>query len=761
MKITNAAIFGLVLTLGVACTAPPPAAEGTRDTARQGQDLDAGTTNDTGGATRLDTGFLPDADPNPATDAGENSNDAMIPGDGGGSSMNTRDAGNAPDAARIPDVGFIGDSGVPPTMLTVTPDFVSIPFGDSISLNLGIPMAVPTIWSVDGVPGGDSAIGTLQISPTDSRSVVFSAPQDAPSIPVTRVITAQTFGGQATALITLIAPLPTVVSAMPNELDRGAPDTIVTIEGTGFVSSTVVELDGVRLPIQARTWDRLEVLVSSSLLALAGEKRLVVRSPAPGGGIVSTPFTVILKQTVIENGLPSNVASYFNNASVTTIASQPPALSYPEDNSYAPRDFPSPQFSWSQDGQQNVCRLSLRSTAAQIDIYVSGTNLATNENPNYILDSQLWSTIVSTSLQEFSIRYAIACGELNAGGLVNNTINQSAERSYTIVQDEAGGRIVYFSGLVEGLWNLEIGGNQASATPWIGPENTFALNSTNCVGCHSFSRDGQRMSYAKRAPDWSLELVDITNSVPSIRVAGSQGGEAVWTTIHPDGTYVLATDLGAQMTLLDGQTGQLISMVPTAPAGMNATQAFWSPTGDAFAFVTGTEGTNGVTDFAAGEIWTMSFSVTGGQPQFGTPVRIAGPDVIGGTAYYPAYSPDGEYLVFCRAPNGSSYNNPDASLWIAKADGTGAPVELTSANQIAGVSNSWPRWAPTTSNGRYWLLFSSQRVYPPYSGTGPQQLWVSLVDPSLLPMDPSSSAIWLSGQEPFTGNLTAEWTVAR
>ena len=95
-------------------------------------------------------------------------------------------------------------------------------------------------------------------------------------------------------------------------------------------------------------------------------------------------------------------------------------------------------------------------------------------------------------------------------------------------------------------------------------------------------------------------------------------------------------------------------------------------------------GTNGVTDFAAGEIWTMSFSVTGGQPQFGTPVRIAGPDVIGGTAYYPAYSPDGEYLVFCRAPNGSSYNNPDASLRIAKADGTGAPAELTSANQIAG-----------------------------------------------------------------------------
>ena len=156
MKITNAAIFALVLTLGVAARTSASSG-GTRDTGRQSQELDAGTTNDIGGATRLDTGFLPDADPNTVTDAGENSNDAMVTGDGGGNSMNTRDAGNAPDATGLPDVGFIGDSGVPPTMLTVTPDFVSIPFGDSISLNLGIPMAVPTIWSVDGVPGGNSA----------------------------------------------------------------------------------------------------------------------------------------------------------------------------------------------------------------------------------------------------------------------------------------------------------------------------------------------------------------------------------------------------------------------------------------------------------------------------------------------------------------------------------------------------------------------------------------------------------------------------
>jgi len=269
------------------------------------------------------------------------------------------------------------------------------------------------------------------------------------------------------------------------------------------------------------------------------------------------------------------------------------------------------------------------------------------------------------------------------------------------------------------------------------------------------------MSYATRAPNWSVELLNIVTSTPTIDVPGAQGAEAVWTAIHPDGNYVLITDLAAQLVLLDGATGQVLAQVPTGAAGANATQAFWSPQGDAFAFVTGTEGINGVTDFAGGEVWTMSFSITGGQPQFGSPVRIAGPDVTGGTAYYPAFTPDGEYLVFCRAPSGSSYNNPGASLWVAKADGSSAPVQLDAANQVGNLYNSWPRWAPSTSDGRYWLLFSSQRSYPPFNNTGPQQLWVSLVDPSALPGDPSTPAIWLSGQAPFTGNLTAEWTIAQ
>jgi hypothetical protein len=719
--------------------------------------LDAGSTaqerdvGDTGTPPAPDTGIGPDG--NGMTPDVPVNPDASTPGDTGGT--------QGPDAQVIPDSGLLRDSGVSPISLQIVPDFISIPLGTTQGLDLNIQAGIPAVWTVDGVTGGDPSVGTIQTLANDVRAATYSAPRQATTVPVTRVINAHTFGGIGTALITLIAPAPTVTSVAPTRVDLGAPDTPIVIDGDGFVSSTLVELDGVALSIQVQTWSRIEAVIPASLLNSAGVRRLVIRSPAPGGGTESIPFTVVLRDSIIGANLPANIAALFNAANSGSNAALRPQLRYPEDSSYAPRDFPSPRFSWSQASTNNVCRLSLRSSAVALDVYVSSVGLAANENPNVQLQASYWTNIVSTSVQEISLSHTVACAELSGGSLVSNTIYESTAQTYYIVPDDAGGKIVYFSGLVEGLWNIDIEANQATAIPWIGPNSAFRLDSGTCVGCHSFSRNGQKMSYAIRDPDWSLELTDIATSTPTVDVAGSQGSEAVWTAMHPDGSYVLVTNLAAQLVLLDGTTGQVVTQVPTAAAGMNATQAFWSPVGDAFAFVTGTEGINGVTDFAGGEIWTMSFTNVGGQIQFGAPVRIAGPDVIGGTAYYPAYSPDGEYLVFCRAPSGSSYNNPDATLWLAKSDGSTAPVHLGRANQTSNISNSWPRWAPSTSNGRYWLLFSSQRNYPPYIGTGPQQLWVSLIDPNALPADPSSAAIWLSGQEPFTGNLTAEWTVSQ
>lgn len=758
MKCT--AISILLASSIFACSCQDPAPAKNPDSGNQ----DGGTFQTDLGASRLDSGGLvTDARGNTMDDASSQNLDGQIadgPGFDGGPA--DPDAGpSQTDAQTRADIGHLPDSGVPPTALQIQPDFISLAMGQTQNLSVDIPPGVAAIWSVDGVAGGNASLGNLVTSANDIRSATFTAPQNASVIPVTRSITVHTFGGLGTALLTLIAPTPSINNVSPNAVDIGAGDTSIVITGQGFVSSTVVELDGVTIMKQYQDWNRIEAIIPAQLLTRAGRRRLVARSPAPGGGIAAIDFKVILRRDILGSNVAANVPSLFNSAIAGSNATLQPALQYPENGAYTPRDFPSPRFSWTHAAAHNVCRVSLRSPTVFVDVYVSSSGLAANENPNLELTSADWIDVISTSVQEFTLSYSVICAEVSGNALTNNSIYESGARDYVITAHDTGGRIVYFSGLVQGLWYIDIAANTAAAEPWIGPDSSFRLQTSECVGCHSFSRNGQRMSYATRSPEWSVELLDIVTSTPSIDVSGTQGAEAVWTSLHPDGTYVLVTDLTSQLVLLDGSTGQVVAQVPTSAAGANSTLAFWSPQGDEFAFVTGTENVNGVTDFADGEIWTMSFSTASGQPQFGAPVRIAGPDVVGGTAYYPAYTPDGDYLIFCRAPSGSAYNNPGAKLWMAKADGSMPAVRLDAANQSGDLYNSWPRWAPSTSDGRYWLMFSSQRSYPPYTNTGPQQLWVTLVDPAALPADPSKPAIWLSGQAPFTGNLTAEWTIAQ
>lgn len=67
--------------------------------------------------------------------------------------------------------------------------------------------------------------------------------------------------------------------------------------------------------------------------------------------------------------------------------------------------------------------------------------------------------------------------------------------------------------------------------------------------------------------------------------------------------------------------------------------------------------------------------------------------------YFPKYSPDGKWIVFCQAKNGMLIQ-PDSQLYILPAEG-GVPRKL---NANRSLMNSWHSWSP---NSR-WLVFSSK-----------------------------------------------------
>jgi tetratricopeptide (TPR) repeat protein len=75
----------------------------------------------------------------------------------------------------------------------------------------------------------------------------------------------------------------------------------------------------------------------------------------------------------------------------------------------------------------------------------------------------------------------------------------------------------------------------------------------------------------------------------------------------------------------------------------------------------------------------------------------------GGSNFFPAFSPNGKFVVFCRSEN-YSLLQPDSRLYIIPA--SGGIARLMHCNR--GRMNSWHSFSP---NGR-WLVFSSKEISP-------------------------------------------------
>lgn len=97
----------------------------------------------------------------------------------------------------------------------------------------------------------------------------------------------------------------------------------------------------------------------------------------------------------------------------------------------------------------------------------------------------------------------------------------------------------------------------------------------------------------------------------------------------------------------------------------------------------------------------------------GTAEPIEGASQNGMSNYFGRFSPDGRWIVFCRA-NSFMLLQPDSELYIVPAEGGGARRLRCNTSRM----NSWHSWSP---NGK-WLVFSS-KMYSPYT-----QLFLTHID---------------------------------
>jgi hypothetical protein len=430
-------------------------------------------------------------------------------------------------------------------------------------------------------------------------------------------------------------------------------------------------------------------------------------------------------------------------------------------------------------------------------------------------------------------------------GTTDGTCASSAQSSIkmSFASEDILGAIYYWKSTISAagtggqIWEKSFG-DQTPEQQVTGGANSGALSSS-CNGCHVLSRDGQRMVIYSDDDDSDDEYSDVKGSVidmaTKLAIGGTGGGRVPglqppgFSTISPSHTLYLTSDgLGTaptnNFTLWSGTTGMQSPNVTFGMAGERPTMPDWSPDGSKVIYAlpsavaswaSSNSGTRTDDDHAFGSsLWVLPYS---GNSMFGTPAVFL--QSKGENNYYPSYSPDGQFVVFDRAPASSavatvtdctnagspgalcpndSFSNPAARLMLISLTNTAQAIDLQKANGSPAaapqnLSNSWPRWSPfvQTYNGGnrlLWLAFSSTRdygvlvrnhlagMYQCYPADSYEQagathgrpfdplcqqpkLWMAAVNLSDTGgTDPSFPAFYLPFQDITTHNHTPQWT---
>jgi hypothetical protein len=218
------------------------------------------------------------------------------------------------------------------------------------------------------------------------------------------------------------------------------------------------------------------------------------------------------------------------------------------------------------------------------------------------------------------------------------------------------------------------------------------------------------------------------------------------------GYTIMSTNLesGATTTI---KTGDAATLLPGAPA--------FSHDGQTIAYAAGSQDGSGY-QMTDGDLRTVPFNGGAG----GASSALAGASDPKLNEYFPAFSPDDQYIAFTSMPTGAMNYTPanaPAEVFVVPAKGSmTGPIRLAANDPPAcsgvtspGITNSWPKWAPdSTSVGTrtfYWLIFSSKRI-----DMATPQLFVTpfVVDGGKVKTYP---ALYLWNQPATEGNHTPAW----
>ena len=195
----------------------------------------------------------------------------------------------APGGGTSGNLSFTINAASAPTLTSVAPTSATVG-GAAFTL---------TLTGTGFVTGATVNFGT---SPTITPSSVTST-QIVATIPAADIVIAGTVnltvtnpagGGTSNAqTFTINNPAPTATSLSPTSATAGGAAFTLTVNGTGFVSTSVVKFNGAAKTTTFVNATQLTAAITAADIATAGTASVTVTNPAPGGGTSgSLSFTI-------------------------------------------------------------------------------------------------------------------------------------------------------------------------------------------------------------------------------------------------------------------------------------------------------------------------------------------------------------------------------------------------------------------------------------------------------------------------------------
>ncbi len=469
------------------------------------------------------------------------------------------------------------------------------------------------------------------------------------------------------------------------------------------------------------------------------------------GGLIAIVIAVAAVYLITPSGptAESILAAFHGPAEYGRLTVQ-----YPLDGTLFPPDICAPTFRWKDDnGDCDTWLVSIEfeGGAERINTFA--------RQSDWTPDPALWETIKKQSVQKRAKATIIG-----VNGKSPKEILSASRISIKTSADPVGAPIFYrevnlpFVDAVKdpSLIRWRFGTVSTSHQPPVVLEGMPV-----CGNCHSFSRNADTLAmdvdYANSKGSYVITKVaeQMTFTASDVITWGDyrkEDGEQTFgllSQISPDGRFVVSTvkdksvfvpqpdlafsqlffPLKGILCIYDRQQDTFRELPGADDPQYVQSNATWSPDGKYIVFaktiaydLKQTEGRGKVLltreeckEFTEDgkpfkfDLYRIPFNDgRGGQPE-----PIEGASDNGMSNYFAKYSPDGKWIVFCKAEN-YMLLQPDSELYIIPAEG-GEPRKLRANTKRM---NSWHSFSP---NGK-WLVFTS-KAYSPYT-----QLFLTHID---------------------------------